>query len=194
MNKNLILVLGAFALFLSSMIGLVYIPQELANKEVEQDVRVAYDISQGHKIYIREGCIYCHSQQVRPEGFGADQARGWGKASIPNDYNDLTPHVLGTMRTGPDLANIGQRQPSRDWHYSHLYNPQTVSKGSIMPPFVWLFNIVDEDARPNQQGLSLPSEYKVPGKKVLPTEEAEQLVDYLLSLDQKRPDPEPNAQ
>lgn len=194
MNKNLILVLGAFALFLSSMIGLVYIPQELANKEVEQDVRVAYDISQGHKIYIREGCIYCHSQQVRPEGFGADQDRGWGKASIPNDYNDLTPHVLGTMRTGPDLANIGQRQPSRDWHYSHLYNPQTVSKGSIMPPFVWLFNIVDEDARPNQQGLSLPSEYKVPGKKVLPTEEAEQLVDYLLSLDQKRPDPEPNAQ
>ncbi len=194
MNKNLILVLGAFALFLSSMIGLVYIPQELANKEVEQDVRVAYDISQGHKIYIREGCIYCHSQQVRPEGFGADQDRGWGKASIPNDYNDLTPHVLGTMRTGPDLANIGQRQPSRDWHYLHLYNPQTVSKGSIMPPFVWLFNIVDEDARPNQQGLSLPPEYKVPGKKVLPTEEAEQLVDYLLSLDQKRPDPEPNAQ
>lgn len=194
MNKNLILVLGAFALFLSSMIGLVYIPQELANKEVEQDVRVAYDISQGHKIYIREGCIYCHSQQVRPEGFGADQDRGWGKASIPNDYNDLTPHVLGTMRTGPDLANIGQRQPSRDWHYLHLYNPQTVSKGSIMPQFVWLFNIVDEDARPNQQGLSLPPEYKVPGKKVLPTEEAEQLVDYLLSLDQKRPDPEPNAQ
>jgi cytochrome c oxidase cbb3-type subunit 2 len=194
MNKNLILVLGAFTLFLSSMTGLVFIPQQLANNEVEQDVRVAFDISQGHKIYIREGCIYCHSQQVRPEGFGADQARGWGKASIPNDYNDLTPHVLGTMRTGPDLANIGQRQPSRDWHYLHLYNPQTVSKGSIMPPFVWLFNIVDEDARPNQQGLSLPPEYKLPGKKVLPTEEAEQLVDYLLSLDQKRPDPEPNVQ
>jgi cytochrome c oxidase cbb3-type subunit 2 len=190
MNKNLILVLGAFALFLSSMTGLVVIPQQLANKSeaVKQDVRVPYDIQQGHKIYIREGCIYCHSQQVRPEGFGADQARGWGKASIPADYDNLTPHVLGTMRTGPDLANIGKRQPSRDWHYIHLYDPQTVSPGSVMPPFPWLFKVVDEDARPNQKGLALPPEYRIPGKKVVPTEEAEQLVDYLLSLDQERPE------
>ncbi|MDR9418624.1 cbb3-type cytochrome c oxidase subunit II [Gracilimonas sp.] len=186
MGNNILLIFGAVALFISSMLGLVYIPQMLADKEVNQVEYVAPNIENGHKIYVREGCVYCHTQQVRPKGFGADFERGWGEASLPEDYKGLTPHVLGTMRTGPDLANIGKRQPSRDWHYTHLYAPESVSPGSIMPPFPWLFEVVDEDEATSRKPINLPGEYAKEGKKVIPTEEAEHLVDYLLSLDQER--------
>jgi cytochrome c oxidase cbb3-type subunit 2 len=177
----------AFLVFVSSVLGLVYIPEALMkerDKANETVYQVPPSIKLGHKIYIREGCIYCHSQQTRPENFGADIARGWGRASQPEDYQNLTPHVLGTMRTGPDLANIGARQPSRDWHHVHLFNPQTVSPGSVMPPFGWLYRIVDEN-QAAENALALPPDFRIPGKKVVPTAEAEALVDYLLSLDQK---------
>lgn len=185
----MLLIGGALIIWLSAMIGLVTLPKYLVTKAEQPKVDSMYvptEIKAGHKIYIREGCIYCHSQQVRPEGFGSDAERGWGKASLAEDYKGLTPHVLGTMRTGPDLSNIGQRQPSRQWHYIHLYNPRAVASQSIMPPFPWLFEVVDEDARPNDQGINLPPKYRIDGKKVLPTEEAVHLVDYLISLKQER--------
>ncbi|MFP8489105.1 cbb3-type cytochrome c oxidase subunit II [Gracilimonas sp. Q87] len=186
MGNNLILIFGAVALFISSMVGLVYIPQILADKEITTEQYVAPNIENGHRIYVREGCVYCHTQQVRPKGFGADFERGWGEASLPEDYKGLTPHVLGTMRTGPDLANIGRRQPSRDWHYTHLFAPESVSPGSIMPPFPWLFEVIDEDEATNKRVVNLPGDFAIEGKKVIPTEEAEHLVDYLLSLNQER--------
>jgi cytochrome c oxidase cbb3-type subunit 2 len=73
-----------------------------------------FEQAYGRQVYIREGCVYCHSQQTRPRGFGADQLRFWGRPSVPGDYFYDKPHLLGTMRTGPDLLNIGARQPSRD--------------------------------------------------------------------------------
>lgn len=186
MGNNLVLIFGAVALFISSMVGLVYVPQILADKELVTEQYVPSNIKKGHKIYVREGCVYCHTQQVRPKGFGADFERGWGVASLPEDYKGLTPHVLGTMRTGPDLANIGKRQPSRDWHYTHLFAPESVSPGSIMPPFPWLFEVVDENRITNRKEVNLPGDFSIQGKKVIPTEEAEYLVDYLLSLNQGR--------
>ena len=75
-------------------------------------------------MYIANGCIYCHSQQPRDPIQAPDDKRGWGRASVAADYHYDKPHLLGTMRTGPDLFNIGVRQPSADWHLGHLFQPR----------------------------------------------------------------------
>lgn len=186
MKRQSLIIAGIVLIFMSAMIGLVILPSQLVEKDTYKDADfVPLSVREGHAIYVREGCVYCHSQQARPEGFGADAERGWGRASVPDDYKGLSPHVMGTMRTGPDLANIGARQPSRDWHLTHLFQPRAVSPGSNMAPFPWLFEIVDKSARPNQDGIRLPDEYAIEGKKVIPTKEADKLVDYLLYLNQK---------
>jgi cytochrome c oxidase cbb3-type subunit 2 len=146
----------------------------------------------GRAIYIREGCIYCHSQQTRPLGFGADQKRGWGRPSVPGDYVYDRPHLLGTMRTGPDLFNIAARQPSKDWHLIHLYNPRATSPGSIMPPFPWLFKEDDVFSKEvyaakGEYVVPVPSEFVPEGKVIIATREALDLVAYLLSLDHTYP-------
>jgi cytochrome c oxidase cbb3-type subunit II len=185
MIKNWVLIVGIIGLFLFAMVGLTIIPKVLVEPTVTlADKYVPLQVEEGHKVYVREGCVYCHSQQVRPKGFGADEARGWGRASVATDYKGLAPHTLGTMRTGPDLSNIGVRQPSRDWHLQHLYNPRTVVKESIMPPFPWLFDVVDEKATP-KKGITVPKDYAVDGKKIVPNEDAEALTAYLLWLSQK---------
>ncbi len=140
----------------------------------------------GRSIYIREGCLYCHSQQVRPEGFGSDQARFWGRPSVPADYVYDKPHLLGTMRTGPDLMNIAVRQPSEEWHLIHLYNPRLVAPGSVMPPFPYLFE-EKLSAGPNEKVLALPDSIAPKGKVVVAKREALALTAYLLSLDRSYP-------
>ncbi len=65
----------------------------------------------GREVYIANGCLYCHSQQVRDNIWSTDEARGWGRPSVSGDYYYDNPHLLGTMRTGPDLINVGVRQP-----------------------------------------------------------------------------------
>ena len=87
------------------------------------------------------------------------------------------------MHTGPDLSNIGQRQPSADWHLSHLYNPQITSKGSIMPPYAFLFEKRKIGATPASNAVKLTGEFAPPpGYEIVPTEEAKNLVAYLISL------------
>ncbi|MFP4352181.1 MAG: cbb3-type cytochrome c oxidase subunit II [Puniceicoccaceae bacterium] len=141
---------------------------------------------QGKRVYIREGCMYCHSQQVRPEGFGADFERGWGpRQSVPRDYILQERVLLGTMRTGPDLADVGGRPLNADWHHQHLYNPQITSEGSTMPPFAYLYEVREIDGDPSPDAVSIPdsSPYAPPeGYEVVPTREARALVEYLLSL------------
>ena len=91
---------------------------------------------------------------------------------------------LGTSRTGPDLTNIGERQPSADWHLSHLYNPQITSKGSVMPPYPFLFQVRPVGARgPSADALKVSGEHAPgAGLEVVPTGAARQLVAYLQSL------------
>jgi cytochrome c oxidase cbb3-type subunit 2 len=188
MIRNWILLFGIVAVFATAMVGLTILPKMVVDPRAEEpDYANTFEIVKGHEIYVREGCIYCHSQQVRPQGFGADFDRGWGRASEAEDYRQLTPHNLGTMRTGPDLSNIGERQPSEDWHLINLYQPRALNDHTIMPPFPWLFEVISENARPNEEGLRLPERYRIPGKKIVPTEEAKYLVAYLLSLDQNPP-------
>ena len=86
--------------------------------------------ARGREVYVSLGCVYCHSQQPRDPSVAPDGERGWGRAAVPADFVYDSPHLLGSMRTGPDLLNIGARQPSSDWHLAHLYNPRAVSPGT----------------------------------------------------------------
>ncbi|MEN8661420.1 MAG: cbb3-type cytochrome c oxidase subunit II [Lentimonas sp.] len=141
---------------------------------------------QGKQVYIEMGCIYCHTQQVRRAGFGADIDRNWGpRQSVARDYIMQDRVLLGTMRTGPDLMHVGGRPLNADWHHLHLYNPQITSKGSNMPPFAFLYETRKIDGEPSADALQFPpnSEYGPEGGyEVVPTRRAEALVEYLLSL------------
>ena len=142
---------------------------------------------QGRQVYIANGCLYCHSQQPRDIAQAPDALRGWGRASVAADYAYDTPHLLGTMRTGPDLLNIGARQPSRDWQLGHLYAPRAYTPGSIMPAYPYLFEVRQGDARPGEVVVNLPPAHAKPGQVVVARAEALALVDYLISLDRTSP-------
>ena len=109
---------------------------------------------------------------------------------MPGDYTYDKPHLLGSMRTGPDLFNIAARQPSKDWHLGHLYQPRAYTPGSIMPSYPFLFNVKDakEAESEGEQPLTLPPAYGPNvGQVVVPTPEALDLVKYLLSLNHTYP-------
>lgn len=141
----------------------------------------------GRQQYIANGCIYCHSQQPRDPSVAPDMARGWGRPSVPADYVNDRPHLLGTMRTGPDLLNIGVRQPSRDWHLGHLYQPRAYSPGSIMPAYPFLFQRRQGDAESGEIVITLPPAFAREGERIVATQEALDLVAYLLSLNRSYP-------
>ncbi|MBK8557401.1 MAG: cytochrome-c oxidase, cbb3-type subunit I [Lewinellaceae bacterium] len=88
----------------------------------------------GRDIYIREGCVGCHSQMIRP--FRAETER-YGEYSKSGEYIYDRPFLWGSKRTGPDLQREGGKYPD-SWHYNHMYDPRTMSPGSIMPPYPWL--------------------------------------------------------
>lgn len=98
------------------------------------------------------------------------------------DYYYDHPHLLGTMRTGPDLFNIGARQPSADWHLGHLYQPRAYVAQSIMPSYPYLFDEKDA-ADQGDRVVTLPPGVAPPGKVVVAAPEALDLVAYLKSLD-----------
>jgi cytochrome c oxidase cbb3-type subunit I/II len=89
---------------------------------------------QGRDIYIREGCVSCHSQLVRP--FRSETER-YGEYSKAGEYVYDHPFLWGSKRTGPDLAREGKKYPNV-WHYLHLEDPRQMSPGSIMPRYPWL--------------------------------------------------------
>ncbi|MBU2072525.1 cytochrome-c oxidase, cbb3-type subunit II [Rheinheimera muenzenbergensis] len=89
---------------------------------------------EGRDIYVREGCVGCHSQMIRP--FRAEVER-YGHYSVAGESVWDHPFLWGSKRTGPDLARVGQRY-SDDWHYAHLMNPRSVVPQSNMPGYPWL--------------------------------------------------------
>lgn len=144
---------------------------------------------EGLKIFISEGCVACHTQQVR----NIEMDNMWGdRPSMPSDYYyskkrlDIwrqSPSLLGSERTGPDLTNVGKRQPGDQWHLLHLYNPRIVVEESIMPAYPWLFNHTE---KPHKDAITLeiPDKYKKGKGQVVASEKALQLVAYLKSLKQ----------
>jgi cytochrome c oxidase cbb3-type subunit 2 len=89
---------------------------------------------EGRDIYIREGCVGCHSQMIRP--FRSETER-YGHYSVAGESVWEHPFLWGSKRTGPDLARVGGRY-SDDWHIVHLNNPRDVVPESNMPGFPWL--------------------------------------------------------
>ena len=97
---------------------------------------------EGRDIYIREGCVGCHSQMIRP--FRAETER-YGHYSVAGESVYDHPYLWGSKRTGPDLARVGGRY-SDEWHRVHLTNPRDVVPESNMPAFPWLSkNLADAD-------------------------------------------------
>jgi cytochrome c oxidase cbb3-type subunit I/II len=90
---------------------------------------------EGRDIYIREGCYTCHSQMVRP--FRSETAR-YGEYSKAGEYVYDHPFQWGSKRTGPDLHRVGGKYPD-SWHFNHFLDPTSMSPGSIMPTYPWLF-------------------------------------------------------
>jgi cytochrome c oxidase cbb3-type subunit 2 len=117
---------------------------------------------------------------------GPDIARGWGmRQSVAEDYLYDQPVQLGSLRAGPDLANIGVRDPDANWQLTHLYAPSGVVKNSTMPSFRYLFELrkLEPGAASSPDALRFPKEFVLPaGYEVVPKPEARELAAYLLSL------------
>jgi cytochrome c oxidase cbb3-type subunit 2 len=109
--------------------------------------------------------------------------RPFGRASLAADYAREDPPLLGSERTGPDLANVGARQPSDVWHLIHLYNPRAVVLQSVMPAYSWYFE-AKERAEASDVVVPVPTAFAPSGKVIVATPDALALVRYLLSLRQ----------
>lgn len=169
------LIYGTFAVLMGVVPGLV-----LSQSAPAPGLRPLTPQEQhGRQIYVGEGCAYCHTQNVRP----LQQDLVFGRPSIAGDYAYSTPQLLGTERTGPDLSNIGARQPSEVWQYLHLWNPRSVVSASIMPPYPWLF-AVKAKADPEDTIVSVPAGFAPAHGVVVTTADVRDLVAYLKSLKQ----------
>jgi cbb3-type cytochrome oxidase cytochrome c subunit len=129
------LFLGIFGTFAFSWVGLTVIPNWQIghlNPQSDEEGTDVYPMSQsgmvtrGARVYAANGCIYCHSQQVRAEYAGADIERKWGdRRSAPRDYIFERPVLLGKMRMGQDIANIGARAPAEQESPAPAGSPAT---------------------------------------------------------------------
>jgi cytochrome c oxidase cbb3-type subunit 2 len=145
---------------------------------------------EGKQIFIANGCVACHTQQVR----NVEMDNMWGnRPSIAADYatssrmswwmNSAT--LMGTERTGPDLTHVGNRLASADWHLVHLFNPRIVVEESIMPSYPFLFDVKQKAEEGDRVVQIPPALLKNETDIVVAREEALQLVAYLQSLKQQ---------
>jgi cytochrome c oxidase cbb3-type subunit 2 len=149
--------------------------------------RIAGPAERGARVYADLGCASCHTQQVRQGDFGPALAkdRQWGeRESYARDYLREPQVLLGTLRVGPDLRNVGARYTGPDAAlrlYKLLHNPAAENKRALMPPHPFLFEQRALAGRqPSVHALSFPG--ITPGFELVPTERAQSLVAYLLSL------------
>lgn len=187
-NQHKKLYLSALILFVGLTMVVAIIPA-LKNQKNNAPLPNAVPLSaiekEGKKIYISNGCVACHTQQVR----NVEMDKIWGdRPSVAADYAgntriDIwrnTATLMGTQRTGPDLTNIGNRQPSLMWHLIHLYQPRAVVPKSIMPAYPWLFELKSEPTKEDVIVQISNSSNKI----IVAKKEALQLVAYIQSLRQ----------
>lgn len=170
--------------------GIVQITPLLFQSQVQEPIKglqpyTALEL-EGRDIYMREGCVQCHSQMIRP--FRAETER-YGHYSLAGEHVWEFPFLWGSKRTGPDLARVGGRY-SDEWHYVHLMNPRNVVPESNMPAFPWLVEntLTGEHTAKKMQvmkQLGVPyTEEDIAGAKeaVQGKTEMEALIAYLQSL------------
>lgn len=142
------------------------------------------EVERGRQVYMREGCGFCHTQFVRD----LPMDRPYGRPSRPGDYALEDPPMLGTQRTGPDLANVGSRQSSETWQLIHLYDPRAVVPQSVMPAYRWYF-VEKDQAGPGDVVVPVPADNAPRGKVIVAGPDARALVRYLVSLKQPKVSP-----
>lgn len=200
-NNHTKLFTAAFFLFAALTLFVAIIPaisNQRNNAELPDAVPLSADARKGKELFIANGCVACHTQQVR----NVEMDNAWGKRpGIAADYAGMkrmdlwrnTATLAGTERTGPDLTDVGNRQPSLEWNLVHLYNPRIVVKESVMPSYPWLF---ERKATPSADDVvvNVPAGF-LQGKpgKIVATSEALQLVAYLQALKQAALPGENNA-
>lgn len=159
------------------------------NAPLPNAVPLSEDAYSGKKSFIANGCVACHTQQVR----NVDMDKMWGsRPGIAADYAGITrtdawrntATLMGTERTGPDLTNVGTRQSSLAWNLLHLYQPRAVVEKSMMPAYPWLFEIKYEVAESDVEVIVPDAFRKGITGKIVATKEALNLVTYLQSLKQ----------
>ncbi len=185
------LFLAAFSLFAVLTLFVAIVPaleNDKNNAPLPGAPTLSEEAEKGKAIYISNGCVACHTQQVR----NVDMDRVWGtRPGIPADYAAIkrtdfwrnTATLMGTERTGPDLTNAGVRQPGREWNLVHLFNPRIVVGSSVMPSYPWLFEFKEQAAEGDVE-VALPDEHSRPGHVLVAKKEALYLVAYLQSLKQ----------
>jgi cytochrome c oxidase cbb3-type subunit II len=135
MRMNLaLLIIGGLIVFVAVLTISVLLPWGTIPDKPSQTFRPRTAIEEeGRKIYIANGCTYCHTQFVRTIDWG----HGAERVARAGDYVSDQPHLLGTERTGPDLSQEGGERPD-DWHLAHFTNPRFTRPESIMPAFAFL--------------------------------------------------------
>jgi cytochrome c oxidase cbb3-type subunit 2 len=122
------------------------------------DIAEPYTAAQlhGRTIYMQNGCVYCHSQFIRPQDWNQPGVTDSGqRVAQAGDYAYQQTMLLGEHRNGPDLSEEGGVHPD-DWHLAHFYNPRFVNPKSIMPQFSFLWNQNDDGSiTPTQDLLDL---------------------------------------
>ncbi len=199
MNSGPLLFLGLFVTMACSWLGFVMGPQLQMGGLAQTNTVAVGDASpqsyplaqpgqahQGAEVYRANGCAACHTQMIRPLELGSDQHRGWGaRRSVAEDYLFDQPVMLGAQRVGPDLANYGNRS-DLNGVLVRLYNPQSITPGSIMPSYRFLFETRKIQQFPSRDALVLPPQIAPPaGDEVVPRPQALALAAYLLSLRQQ---------
>ena len=136
-----LMILATFAILIGGIVQIVPTIMVKSNIPTISEVKPYTPLElEGRDIYIREGCVSCHSQMIRP--FRSEVVR-YGPYSRAGEYVYDHPFLWGSKRTGPDLLRVGKKY-SDSWHLNHMYDPQTTSPGSIMPAYPWLiYNRLD---------------------------------------------------
>lgn len=156
-----ILAVGAFGIFSVGVFCTIVLPKFVDKELMDPKPNMRPYTEQqerGRQVYLAEGCVYCHTQQIRDEVTLDGKRYGWRTLDAPPseawEYVNDRPHFLGTKRTGPDLARVGGKYAS-EWHWAHFKNPRDMGEkfysgginpgaASVMPSFKYL---TDEEVK-----------------------------------------------
>lgn len=199
-NKLFLTAIGLFLVLTFFVAVQPALKNETINQPLPGDTLLTAQQMRGKKVYIANGCVACHTQQVR----NVDMDAVFGsRPSVAADYALIsrtdfwrnTATLMGTERTGPDLTDVGNRQGSLEWNLTHLYNPRILVESSVMPSFPFMF---EKKTSPSDSDVvvNVPAEFLNGYQgKIVAKQEALDLVAYLQSLKQVplpdgTPDPE----
>lgn len=195
---------GIVTAFLVSWLGLVVTPLNQVGNLLPVEDATTGDMNppalsglakRGSHVYSVNGCASCHTQQVRSASNGSDIERAWGtRQTVARDFLYTTNPNLGSMRLGPDLANMGAERPDLNSNagvkkkydaqtlHQFFYAPKSVQHSSH-PSYSFLYEVQEVKGAVASYAVALPEGFQAPaGKQVVPREDAKALVAYLLTL------------